>query len=267
MGYVEQQDNHVGQHTVREALEFSAELRLPSSVTPEARARFVDQILEDLELAPLANRVVGDSSLEGLAPGELKRVTIGQGISWQRAAGCERRVWTAGCGAAAATFFSTHHSLLATSLFAVTVRRSGARRQPNFPLPRCVKNTKTTHNKDKQPVAPAPALLTWCLCVSSLCADEPTSGLDSRAALIVLRVIRKIASRGRSVVCTIRTLPHIRARSVGPHRSGRSRGCGVVLHKKRAAADRCFCFFISFSFSSYRSARLHRIAQPSALRE
>ena len=34
-------------------------------------------------------------------------------------------------------------------------------------------------------------------------ADEPTSGLDSRAALIVLRVIRKIASRGRSVVATI----------------------------------------------------------------
>lgn len=34
-------------------------------------------------------------------------------------------------------------------------------------------------------------------------SDEPTSGLDSRAALIVCRVIRKIARRGRSVICTI----------------------------------------------------------------
>ena len=33
--------------------------------------------------------------------------------------------------------------------------------------------------------------------------DEPTSGLDSRAALIVLRVIKTIARRGRAVVCTI----------------------------------------------------------------
>jgi energy-coupling factor transporter ATP-binding protein EcfA2 len=41
--------------------------------------------------------------------------------------------------------------------------------------------------------------------VSSVCVfqDEPTSGLDSRAALIVCRVIRKIARRGRAVVCTI----------------------------------------------------------------
>jgi len=33
--------------------------------------------------------------------------------------------------------------------------------------------------------------------------DEPTSGLDSRAALIVMRVVRKIASSGRAVICTI----------------------------------------------------------------
>ena len=38
---------------------------------------------------------------------------------------------------------------------------------------------------------------------SILFLDEPTSSLDSRAALVVVRVIRKIAQRGRAVVCTI----------------------------------------------------------------
>ncbi len=33
--------------------------------------------------------------------------------------------------------------------------------------------------------------------------DEPTSGLDSRAAAVVMRVIRNIANSGRTVICTI----------------------------------------------------------------
>lgn len=33
--------------------------------------------------------------------------------------------------------------------------------------------------------------------------DEPTSGLDSRAALIVMRVVKRIALTGRAVLCTI----------------------------------------------------------------
>jgi len=33
--------------------------------------------------------------------------------------------------------------------------------------------------------------------------DEPTSGLDSRAALQVMRAIKRIAMTGRSVICTI----------------------------------------------------------------
>lgn len=122
MGYCEQQDIHVGTATVREAVDFSATLRLPASVSEEARRRFVDQILEDLELTPLAHRLVGDANIEGLSPGELKRLTIGVELA----------------------------------------------SNPSF-----------------------------------LFLDEPTSGLDSRAALIVVRVIRKIAQRGRAVVCTI----------------------------------------------------------------
>ena len=38
---------------------------------------------------------------------------------------------------------------------------------------------------------------------SILFLDEPTTGLDSRAAQLVMRGIRRVASSGRSVVCTI----------------------------------------------------------------
>ena len=122
MGYCEQVDVHVGMHTVREAIDFSAKLRLPSDVTAEQRERFVTQILADLELTSLSNRIIGDANVEGLSPGELKRLTIGVELA----------------------------------------------ANPTF-----------------------------------LFLDEPTSGLDARAAMIVVRVIRKIAQRGRSVVCTI----------------------------------------------------------------
>ncbi len=37
---------------------------------------------------------------------------------------------------------------------------------------------------------------------SILFLDEPTSGLDSRAAVVVMRVVAKIAATGRSVLCT-----------------------------------------------------------------
>lgn len=33
--------------------------------------------------------------------------------------------------------------------------------------------------------------------------DEPTSGLDSRAAAVVMRVVKRIANTGRTVICTI----------------------------------------------------------------
>ena len=33
--------------------------------------------------------------------------------------------------------------------------------------------------------------------------DEPTTGLDSRAALIIVHVIKMLAQSGRTVICTI----------------------------------------------------------------
>ena len=121
-GYVEQTDNHLASQTVREALHFSAKLRLPRSVTEEQRHAFVSEVLDILELTPIADRVIGDVTMPGLSPGQMKRVTIGVEL-----------------------------------------------------------------------VSNPPVLF----------LDEPTSGLDSRAALIVMRVVKRISMTGRSVLCTI----------------------------------------------------------------
>eukprot|EP00051_Salpingoeca_urceolata_P006041 m.80290 g.80290 ORF g.80290 m.80290 type:complete len:1328 (-) comp14657_c0_seq3:114-4097(-) len=117
VGYVEQNDLHDEFATVMEALQFSATLRLPSSVSEAERTQFVQEVLEVLELDQLAGRLVGS-----LSRGQKKRVTIGV-------------------------------ELVANS--------------------------------------------------SVLMCDEPTSNLDSREAQVVMRVIRRVAHTGRTVICTV----------------------------------------------------------------
>jgi ABC-type multidrug transport system ATPase subunit len=78
MGYVEQLDVHSPHSTVREALLFSATLRLPyEQVTKAQREGFVNEMLQLLELEKIADRVIGEDADSGLLMGERKRVTIG----------------------------------------------------------------------------------------------------------------------------------------------------------------------------------------------
>ena len=72
LAYCEQADHHFLLSTVEEALEFSARLRLSSSVTEAERKAFVKHILHELEMDAMASRLVST-----LAPGERKRLTIG----------------------------------------------------------------------------------------------------------------------------------------------------------------------------------------------
>jgi ABC-type multidrug transport system ATPase subunit/ABC-type multidrug transport system permease subunit len=75
--YVEQQDIHMPLTTVREALQFSAAMRLPSEVTEEQREAFIDEVLMILELSDIQDRKVGEiGAADALAPGERKRLTI-----------------------------------------------------------------------------------------------------------------------------------------------------------------------------------------------
>jgi ABC-type multidrug transport system ATPase subunit len=77
VGYCEQQDIHIGTATVQEALEFSAALRLPTSVDQEARQSFVREILSLLELSDLADQYVGyGDQAGGLTSEQRKRLTI-----------------------------------------------------------------------------------------------------------------------------------------------------------------------------------------------
>lgn len=75
-GYCEQLDVHEPFATVRESLEFSALLRQPSDVPREQKLKYVDIIIDLLELHDLANTLVGRPGA-GLSVEQRKRVTIG----------------------------------------------------------------------------------------------------------------------------------------------------------------------------------------------
>ncbi|KAI5305923.1 5'-3' exoribonuclease 2 [Ascosphaera pollenicola] len=74
--YAEQLDVHETTQTVREALQFSAELRQPYETPREEKLAYVEDIISLLELENLADAIIGDSET-GLSVEERKRVTIG----------------------------------------------------------------------------------------------------------------------------------------------------------------------------------------------
>ena len=77
VGYVEQFGVHSASATVLESLHFSAALRLPASVTSPQRDALINETIELLELAPIAEKLVGSiATAEGLSFEEIKRLTI-----------------------------------------------------------------------------------------------------------------------------------------------------------------------------------------------
>ena len=76
MGYVEQFDTLLPRDTAREAVEFSAALRLPSDTTAEVRSAWVTSVLSMLELLPLENTMIGNVEIGGMSFEQKKRVSI-----------------------------------------------------------------------------------------------------------------------------------------------------------------------------------------------
>lgn len=84
MGYVHQEDHHFAELTVRETLQFVAELAMWSS-TPEARKERVTTVITLLGLAHAADRNVGHASgvaglKRGISGGERKRLSVASAL-------------------------------------------------------------------------------------------------------------------------------------------------------------------------------------------
>ena len=75
-GYVQQQDLHLETTTVREALQFSADLRQPKSVSTKEKHDFVEDVIKMLAMEDFAEAVVGNPG-EGLNVEQRKLLTIG----------------------------------------------------------------------------------------------------------------------------------------------------------------------------------------------
>ncbi|XP_020579208.1 ABC transporter G family member 42-like isoform X1 [Phalaenopsis equestris] len=75
-GYCEQFDVHSPQLTVKESLIFSALLRLPKEVHKEDKFRFVDVVMDLVELKILKDALVGVPGVSGLSTEQRKRLTI-----------------------------------------------------------------------------------------------------------------------------------------------------------------------------------------------
>ncbi|KAI9737755.1 MAG: hypothetical protein M1834_009123 [Cirrosporium novae-zelandiae] len=75
-GYCEQMDVHESTATVREALEFSARLRQPSSTPEKEKMEYIDTIVDLLELQDIQNAIIGTPGT-GLSVEQRKRLTIG----------------------------------------------------------------------------------------------------------------------------------------------------------------------------------------------
>uniref|UniRef100_A0A6V7QQA9 ABC transporter domain-containing protein n=1 Tax=Ananas comosus var. bracteatus TaxID=296719 RepID=A0A6V7QQA9_ANACO len=75
-GYCEQNDIHSPQVTVRESLIYSAFLRLSKDVSDEEKMKFVDEVMELVELDNLKDAIVGLPGITGLSTEQRKRLTI-----------------------------------------------------------------------------------------------------------------------------------------------------------------------------------------------
>jgi ABC-type multidrug transport system ATPase subunit len=70
VAFVTQEDTLCPTATPREALDFSARLRLPPTVSREERKRMVDEAIEVLRLESCADSIIGDEMIKGISGGE-----------------------------------------------------------------------------------------------------------------------------------------------------------------------------------------------------
>jgi ABC-type multidrug transport system ATPase subunit len=77
IAYVTQDDALMATATPREALMFSANMRLPSSTPKKTLESLVDKILDDLGLVECADVIIGGPLIKGISGGQRKRTSVG----------------------------------------------------------------------------------------------------------------------------------------------------------------------------------------------
>jgi ABC-type multidrug transport system ATPase subunit len=70
VAFVTQEDTLCPTATPREALDFSARLRLPPSITADERKKMVDEAIQVLRLEKCADTIIGNEMIKGLSGGE-----------------------------------------------------------------------------------------------------------------------------------------------------------------------------------------------------
>ncbi|RHY27688.1 hypothetical protein DYB32_006611 [Aphanomyces invadans] len=81
--YVQQDDCLFSTLTVRESIEYSAFLRLPSRLSLHTKQQVVTKVLDELRLTHVADSRIGNASVRGISGGERRRVSIGMELVTQ----------------------------------------------------------------------------------------------------------------------------------------------------------------------------------------
>jgi ABC-type multidrug transport system ATPase subunit len=79
IAFVAQDDSLQVTATPREAIRFSAKLRLPRTITEEELDTLTNRMIEELGLNDCADTIVGGVLIKGISGGERKRVSVGVG--------------------------------------------------------------------------------------------------------------------------------------------------------------------------------------------
>jgi len=72
-----QDDALMATATPREAIMFSANMRMPPSTSKDKLVALVDKLLEDLGLTVCADVIIGGALIKGISGGQRKRTSVG----------------------------------------------------------------------------------------------------------------------------------------------------------------------------------------------